>query len=225
MGQKVNPISFRLVLNKAWRSKWFSDRDYSLLLAQDIMLRREINKKLGRNVGIDSIEIERNPREIVINIHTAKPGLIIGRSGQGVNQLKEHLEKGLQTVTLPILSAKTDAKKKVLTSKIKLNIIEVRGPEMHASLIAQTIAAQLEKRVSYRRAVKMAMEKAKQHREVSGIKIKVAGRLGGVEIARREKFLDGSIPLSALRSQIDYAQTDALTTFGTIGIKIWVYKK
>jgi len=225
MGQKVNPISFRLVTNKNWRSKWFSERDYALLLAQDITLRKAIDAKLGRNAGVNHIEIERNPQEIVVNIHTAKPGIIIGRSGQGVIDLKSYIEKSLEKIVMPIVANLSAEKKKAITKKIKINIIEIRNPEANANLIAQTVASQLEKRVAYRRAVKMAIEKAKQHREVKGIKINVAGRLGGAEIARGEKFLDGSIPLGDLRSNVDYAFTNAFTTYGTIGIKVWVYKK
>ena len=225
MGQKVNPISFRLVTNKNWRSKWFSERDYALLLAQDITLRKAIDAKLGRNAGVNHIEIERNPQEIVVNIHTAKPGIIIGRSGQGVIDLKNYIEKSLEKIVMPIVANLSAEKKKAITKKIKINIIEIRNPEANANLIAQTVASQLEKRVAYRRAVKMAIEKAKQHREVKGIKINVAGRLGGAEIARGEKFLDGSIPLGDLRSNVDYAFTNAFTTYGTIGIKVWVYKK
>ena len=225
MGQKVNPISFRLVINKNWRSKWFSERDYAMLLAQDITLRGAINKKLGRNVGINFVDIERNQQEVVINIHTAKPGLIIGRSGQGVNELKVYLEKEVNKIDYPIYIKNKLKDSSTNTRKIKVNIIEIRNPESCASLIAQNIAQQLEKRVAYRRAVKMAIDKAKQQKDVKGVKIKVAGRLGGVEIARREKFLNGSIPLSALRSNVDYSFTNAFTTFGTIGIKVWVYKK
>ena len=225
MGQKVNPTSFRLIIKKNWRSKWISLKNYPLFLAQDIIIRDKINKKLGANAGINYIEIERNSQEIVINIYTAKPGIIIGRSGQGVNQLKDYLEKEMSKIRRPVYSKDIISNKKEQASKIKINIIEVKNPETNANLIIQTIATQLEKRVAYRRAIKMAIEKAKQHREVKGVKIAVAGRLGGVEIARREKFSNGSIPLSALRSDIDYAFGNAFTTYGTIGIKAWVYKK
>lgn len=225
MGQKVNPNSFRMSIKKNWSSKWFNAKNYAIFLAQDITLRNAIKNKLGSNAGVSHVEIERNSQETTINIHTAKPGLIIGRSGQGVNQLKDFLLKQLAKTKLPTNGTKKSIDQKDLISKIKVNIIEVKNPEISANLIAQNIATQLAKRVAYRRAVKMAIEKTKAHREVKGIKINVSGRLGGVEIARREKFINGSIPLSSLRSDIDYAQTDAFTTYGTIGIKVWVYKK
>jgi len=223
MGQKVNPISFRLSVKKNWRSKWFNDKKYPLLVAQDIIIRKAISKKLGRNAGINLIEIERNPQETTINIHTSKPGIIIGRSGQGVNELKDSIIKEIQKSKFSLLGIH-DQKYLDFTTKIKINIIEVRNPETCSALIAQNIASQLEKRIAYRRAIKMAIEKAMQNKEVKGIKVGVAGRLGGVEIARREKFSKGSIPLSTFRSNIDYTQLDAFTTFGTIGIKVWVYK-
>ena len=223
MGQKVNPISFRLAVKKNWRSKWFNDKKYPLLVAQDIIIRKAINSKLGRNAGVNLIEIERNPQETIINIYTSKPGIIIGRSGQGINDLKAEIERQIQKTKFSLLGIHD--KKIEQIGKIKINIMEVRNPESNATLIAQNIASQLEKRVAYRRAIKMAIDKAMQDRDVKGIKIGVAGRLGGVEIARREKFSQGSIPLSAFRSNIDYVQLDAFTTYGTIGIKVWVYKK
>lgn len=225
MGQKVNPNSFRMAIKKNWHSKWFSKNNYALFLAQDIAIRRAIINKLGSNVGVNNVEIERNSQETTISIYTAKPGLIIGRSGQGVNQLKEFLLKELAKAKLPNTYKKEKIAPKDLMPKIKINIIEIKNPEICAKLIAENVSYQLAKRIAYRRAVKMAIEKARGYREVKGIKINVSGRLGGVEIARREKFIDGSIPLAALRSDIDYAQVDAFTTYGTIGVKVWVYKK
>ncbi|OGD65456.1 30S ribosomal protein S3 [Candidatus Berkelbacteria bacterium RIFCSPHIGHO2_12_FULL_36_9] len=225
MGQKVNPISFRLINNKEWRSKWFSQREYADLLAEDIELRKGISEKLGRSGGVNKVEIERGNQETTINIHTAKPGIIIGRSGQGVNQLKEYLEKRILKTNFPIrgyISENNPAAKKP-NHKIKINIMEIRNPEICASLVAQNICQQLEKRIAYRRAVKMAIEKMKVHKEVKGVKVSVAGRLGGAEIARKEKFSDGSIPLGTFRSQIDYAHHDAFTTYGVIGVKVWIY--
>lgn len=225
MGQKVNPVSFRLMVNKNWRSKWFSERNYATILAQDLSIRKTIKLKLGRTAGINVVEIERNAQELVVNIHTAKPGILIGRSGQGITDLKDLILKNLNKIYVSPISINKKPAKKEPATKIKINVIEVKNPDMCANLVAQNIATQLEKRVSYRRAVKMSIEKILHHREVKGVKVNVSGRLGGVDIARREKFIDGSIPLGTLRSLIDYAQVDAYTTFGTIGIKVWIYKK
>lgn len=224
MGQKVNPISFRLPIQKNWQSKWINTKNFAFFLAQDITIRKKIMEKLGTNAGIEKIEIERNPHETTIDIYTAKPGVIIGRSGQGVNNLTDFLSKEINKIKIKNFAFKSLSKKD-MSNKIKINIIEVKNPEASAVLIAQTIAQRLEKRVAYRRAVKMAIEKAMQNKEVKGIKIAVSGRLGGVEIARQEKFIEGSIPLSTLRSKIDYAFVNAFTTYGTIGIKVWVYRK
>lgn len=228
MGQKVNPISFRLVVNKNWRSKWFNEKNYRENLLGDISIRRAISKKLGRASAIDFVEILRDQQQIAINIYTARPGIIIGRSGQGINDLSTFILKSLQKdrKEWSYGTARVQEENSTKNSKLKLkiNIMEVRNPESHANLIAQNVASQLEKRVAYRRAVKMSLEKAMQIKEVKGIKIGVAGRLGGVEIARREKFSRGSIPLSTLRANVDFAHQDAFTTYGTIGVKVWVYK-
>lgn len=229
MGQKVSPISFRLVINKDWRSKWFGQKNYREFLLEDLGLRKAIVKKLGRTAGINLIEIQRDAQQIIINIHTARPGIIIGRSGQGINELSEYLTQSLQKTksnwSFSIRSSQINKSGKSPNNKIKINIIEVRNPEIQANLVAQNIAQQLEKRVAYRRTVKMAIEKVMQNKEVKGVKVGVAGRLGGVEIARKEKFSQGSIPLATLRSEIDYAHQDAFTTYGVIGVKVWIYKR
>ncbi|MFA6082050.1 MAG: 30S ribosomal protein S3 [Patescibacteria group bacterium] len=202
MGHKVNPLSFRLPLNHKWQSIWFSDKNYAELLHADIKIRNLITKKY-RNSGVDSVNIARGTNEIIITISTAKPGLIIGRSGSGVNDLKASLEK-------------------IVSGKMRLNIEEIKKPDLKANLIAQSIVNQIERRVSYRRAMKQAVEKSIVA-GAKGIKIMVSGRLNGAEIARSEKLVQGPVTLATLRSDIDYACVPANTTFGVIGVKVWIY--
>jgi len=228
VGQKVNPISFRLIERKDWRSRWFEQKNYPLLLAEDIVLRKTLSKELGRTGGIDRVEIQRDAQEITITIYTSKPGIIIGRSGQGIDQLRKKLEKeivrfrNLNKNLFPGL--KKSKSTKALGQKLKINIIEIGTPELCANLMAQHLASQLEKRVAYRRAVNQALAKIME-KGAKGVKIVVSGRLGGVEIARREKFSQGSIPLGTIKTEVDYAQVDAFTTYGVIGVKVWIYKK
>lgn len=227
MGQKVNPISFRLIEKKDWRSLWFAQKDYPLLLLEDLTLRDAIREKLGKLAGIDRVEIKRDQQEIVIDIQTSKPGIIIGRSGQGIDDLKKFLEKKLlrfRNLNKNIFPRLKKIKSpRDLIPRIKINIIEIRVAELSANLMAQNIATQLEKRIAYRRAVKQTMKKIME-KGAKGIKIAVAGRLGGVEIARKEKFSQGSIPLRKIKADIDYGQIDAFTTYGVIGVKVWIYK-
>lgn len=209
MGQKVNPISFRLPIMKNWNSRWYADRDYAKYLIEDFRLRTAIEKKLGVNSAVDRIDIERNRDTITIRIYTARPGVIIGRSGQGINDLKDHLTNSLY--------------KGQPSGKIKLEIIEIKVPELSASLVAQNVGSQLSRRISFRRAVKQAVEKT-MGKGAKGVKICVSGRLGGAEIARTEKFGAGSVPLGNLRADIDYHIFHARTTFGVIGVKVWIYR-
>lgn len=227
MGHKVNPTSFRLIQDKNWSSKWFSKKDYRLNLLEDMVIRQTVEAQLGRISGISKIEIERDAQQVTINIYSSKPGIIIGRSGQGIEKLTETLNNKLEKAKNAWkwgVAKETDASDKKAKSKMKVNIIEVKSPDSIAALVAQNIAKQLEKRVSHRRAIKMSIERALQDRLVQGIKVAVGGRLNGAEIARSEKFSQGSIPLSAIRSDIDYSSTNAYTTYGTIGIKVWIYK-
>jgi small subunit ribosomal protein S3 len=203
MGQKINPISFRLAVNKAWKSKWFSDKHYKKFLFEDIAIRKEIESSLP-NATIANVIIERNTKEVVVGIHTSKPGLVIGRSGEGVNKLRATLNK--------ILSP----------TRAKINIFEIKNPESNAKLVAENIAQQLGKRIAFRRAIKQAVSKAEG--KVQGMKIKVSGRLNGAEIARTERYGFGPMPAQNLRADIDYAQTDAHTTYGVIGVKVWIYR-
>lgn len=202
MGRKVSPISFRIKFNESWRSRWFADKNYSQNLIEDIKIRQKIGQIL-KNAAIGKIEIERDSAQVAINIHTARPGVIIGRKGVGTTDLKAKLQK-------------------LSVTRLSINILEIKNPEANASLIGQNIAYQLENRVAFRRAMKQAVEKAMQA-GAKGIKVVVAGRLGGAEIARSEKLIEGLVPLSVLKSKIDYALTEAFTAYGVIGIKVWIY--
>lgn len=203
MGQKTHPIGFRLGVNKTWSSKWFSVRDYVKFLHEDLRLRDFLKRKV-RHAGISKIEIERVANKAKINIHTARPGIVIGKKGTGIDLLRNEAQK-------------------LSKSEVFLNILEVRKAEADAQLIAENIADQLEKRVAFRRAMKKSMSQAFKF-GVKGIKIQCAGRLGGAEIARTERYAEGSVPLHTLRADIDYGTAEAYTTYGQIGIKVWVYK-
>jgi len=200
----VHPTGFRLGVVKGWQSRWYAERDYKDLLAEDFMLRKTIQKELA-NAAISRIEIERAAaNQVSVTIHTAKPGIVIGKSGEKVDRLRTMLE------------AKTK-------KRVRLNIVEIRQPELDAYLVGRSIAEQLEKRVSFRRAMKQAVQKT-MRANAKGIRVIVGGRLGGAEIARSEKEVEGKIPLHTLRADIDYGLTEAHTTFGVIGIKVWIYK-
>ncbi len=204
MGQKVHPYGFRLGYNKTWTSNWYAKKGYSEQLIEDMILRKHILKTLA-HAGISKVEIESSANRVRINIHTARPGIIIGKKGLEVDRLKEELQK--------VTSGK----------QVNLNIKEVRRAELDANLIAQNIALQLEKRVSFRRAMKKSVVSALRF-GAKGIKIRVSGRLGGAEIARSEWCREGRVPLHTLRADIDYGTAISHTTFGIIGVKAWVYK-
>ena len=204
MGQKVHPTGFRLGVVKGWQSRWFAERDYKDVYAEDVLIRQAINKELF-NASVSRIEIERAAaNQVSVTIHTAKPGIVIGKSGEKVDKLRAMLE------------AKTK-------KRVRLNIMEIRQPELDAYLVGRSVAEQLEKRVSFRRAMKQAVQKS-MRANAKGIKIICGGRLGGAEIARSEKEVEGKIPLHTLRADIDYGLAEAHTTFGVIGIKVWIYK-
>ncbi len=205
MGRKVHPFGFRLGYIKDWRSKWYaSDRKaYTDQLAEDRQVRKLIAKEVG-HAGISDVRIERFPKQVTIYIHTAKPGIIIGRKGASVNQLRKHLEDLTQ-------------------KKIKLEVLEVDKPESDAVLVAESIANQLEKRISHKRAMKQAMTRAMRG-GAQGIKITAGGRLAGSEMARRELVKEGRVPLNTMRADIDFARREASTTYGKIGIKVWIYR-
>ena len=203
MGQKTHPIGFRIGVNKTWSSRWFTVRDYTKFLHDDLKIRKFLAEKLLHG-GVSKIEIERVAGKVKINIHSARPGVIIGKKGAGIDQLRAEVQK-------------------LTKSEVFLNIIEVRKAEADAQLISANIADQLQKRVAFRRAMKKAMSQAFKF-GVAGIKIQCAGRLGGSEIARTERYAEGSVPLHTLRADIDYGFSEALTTYGQIGVKVWVYK-
>ena len=202
MGQKVNPIGFRLGITRTWDSRWFAKKDYARLLHEDIKLRRYLKEKLF-SAGIARIEIERAANKVKINVHTARPGIVIGKKGAGVETLKADVQK-------------------LSKNEVFLNIVEVKKPEANATLIAENVASQLEKRVAFRRAMKKCMTSAFKQ-GIRGIKIRVSGRLGGSEIARTEWYSEDSVPLHTLRANIDYGTAEARTTYGVIGVKAWVY--
>lgn len=206
MGKKINPRIFRMGLSEKWRSRWFSGRDFSQLLQQDITVRRYLNREL-RDAGIDRVEIERSRGEITINISAAKPGFIIGRAGSGIEELKKKLQNKFLGKNI----------------KLNLNVTEVSVPSLSASVIVEAIRADIEKRIPFRRVMKQNIDKVMKAGG-KGVKIVVSGRLNGAEIARREKLVEGSVPLQTLRANIDYSRGAAQTVYGAIGIKVWVYK-
>ncbi|MBI5621857.1 30S ribosomal protein S3 [Candidatus Falkowbacteria bacterium] len=208
MGQKVNPTAFRLGVTTSWNSKWFAGKkDYAVRLREDITIRKFLQTEL-RQAAVDSVEIERTPKNLVINIKSGKPGVIIGRGGQGVEELKKKIK------------AKFFGNKKVA---IQLNIKEVDKPALSARIVMMDIIFDLEKRIPFRRAVKSAVGRV-ERAGAQGIKVIVGGRLNGAEIARQEMFSAGALPLHTLRANIDYARGAARTIYGAIGVKVWIYK-
>lgn len=203
MGQKVNPIGLRLGINKLWDSRWFAKKDYATNLHQDIEIRRFVQKNLGQ-AGISRIIIERLAKKARLTIHTARPGVLIGKKGADIDKLRKKLSD-------------------IANTEVTVNLVEVRKPEIDAKLIAENIAQQIERRVSFRRAMKRAMQSALRLGAL-GIRVNCSGRLGGAEIARMEWYREGRVPLHTLRSDVDYSLVEAKTTYGIIGIKVWVYK-
>ncbi|WZL77448.1 30S ribosomal protein S3 [Eubacteriales bacterium mix99] len=204
MGQKVNPHGLRVGIIKDWDARWYASRkDFADNLIEDVQLRNMLKKKLF-HAGISKIEIERAANRVKVNIFTAKPGIVIGRGGTGVDALKKEIEKFTKKTTI-------------------LNIVEVKYPDLDAQLVAENIAAQLERRISFRRAMKQTMQRTMKA-GAKGIKTMVSGRLGGTDIARKEGYHEGTIPLQTLRADIDYGFAEAKTTYGGIGVKVWIYK-
>ena len=203
MGQKVSPIGFRIGIIRDWDARWFASKNYKELLHEDLAVRDYLQKKL-EGTSLSRIEIERAASNLRINIHTAKPGMVIGRGGTGVEELRKQLE------------AMTE-------KKVHLNIIEIKKPELDAFLVAESIASQLERRIAFRRAMKQAVFRTMRN-GAKGIKIACSGRLGGSEMARNESYHEGTVPLQTMRADIDYGFTEARTTYGRIGVKVWIYK-
>src|SRR6201999_2042556 len=203
MGQKVHPESMRVGYIHDWKSNWFTERDFSDYLAEDVRIRDHINNKLA-HAGLSDITIRKDANEVEVNIHTARPGIVIGKSGSEVDALRKDLHK--------------------ITGKpVKVNILEIKRPELDAKLVAQSIAEQLQNRVAFRRAMKRALTSAMRS-GAKGVKVQVSGRLGGAEMARTEGYSDGRVPLHTLRADIDYGFHEARTTFGRIGVKCWINK-
>ncbi len=203
MGQKVHPYGFRLGFNKTWRSRWFADKEYAKLLHEDLALRKTLKKRFA-HAGVSKIDIERAANKLKIDIHTSRPGIIIGRKGTEVDKLKSEIQKRTNR-------------------EVFINIQEIQKPELDAQLIAESVGMQLEKRVAFRRAMRKAVESALRV-GARGIKVRVSGRLNGAEIARSEWYLHGQLPLQTLRADIDYGFAQAFTTYGCIGVKVWLYK-
>ena len=203
MGQKVNPYGIRLGINKTWSSRWFSKNEYTKLLHQDLKIKQYVEKKL-KNASISKINIERAAKKLRLSIYSSRPGIIIGKKGADIESLKNDLSK-------------------MSNLEVFLDIKEVRKPEVEARLVAENIASQLEKRISFRRAMKKAVQSA-MRLGAKGVKVVCSGRLGGAEIARTEKYHEGSVPLHTLRGDIDYATAEAETTYGICGIKVWINK-
>ena len=203
MGQKVNPHGIRLGIVKTWDAKWYADKDYAENLHEDIKIRAYLKDSL-KIAGVSRIETERSKNRLKLTIHTAKPGMVIGRGGSGIEQIKEGL-------------------KKYTEKHVDINIAEIKQPDMDSTLVAENIAGQLERRIAFRRAMKQAVGRT-MRMGAKGIKIMVSGRLGGAEIARKESYREGSIPLHTLRADIDYGTAEAHTTYGRIGIKVWIFK-
>jgi len=204
MGRKVHPIGFRLGINKPWLGRWYAEgSDYTEQLHQDLRIRELVMKEAGR-AGVSNVEVERYPGKVKVTLHTAKPGVLIGRKGESVKVLRQ----GLEALT---------------GKKVDLDVKEIKSPDTDAFLVAENIADQLERRISYRRAMKRAIQQAMNH-GAEGIKVSVSGRLSGAEMARRVTLREGRVPLQTLRADIDFARTEATTTYGQIGVKVWIYR-
>lgn len=203
MGQKVHPTGFRLGIYRNWDARWYADKEYTKLLHEDLAMRRLVGSRL-RNAGVARIETERSANQLTVIIQTAKPGIVIGKQGASVDALRDELER---------ISGK----------KVRVTIHEIKQPDLDAKLVAENVAAQLEKRIAFRRAIKQTLLRC-MRAGAKGVKIEVSGRLGGAEMSRREWDSDGRVPLHTLRANIDYGQTEARTTFGRIGVTCWLYK-
>jgi small subunit ribosomal protein S3 len=203
VGQKTNPIGLRLGIIKTWNSNWFDEKNFADKLHEDLYLRRYLSSRL-KGAGVAKVQVDRTPRQVVLTIHTARPGIVIGRKGVEVDKLKAELRQ-------------------ITQKDVQVNIIEIKRPELEAALVADTVARQLEGRVSFRRAMKKAIQTTRRM-GAEGVKVICSGRLGGAEMSRTEGYKDGRIPLHTLRADIDYALAVARTTYGAIGVKVWICK-
>jgi len=203
VGQKVSPIGFRIGVIRDWDARWFADKNYNQLLHEDLEIRNHIENKLP-GAGVSRVEVERAANNVKLNIHTSKPGMVIGRGGAGVEELRKNLEK-------------------ISNKKLHINIVEIKTPELDAYLVAENVALQLARRVAFRRAMKQAVFRSIRA-GAKGIKIICSGRLGGAEMARNESYMEGTVPLQTLRADIDYGFCEANTMYGQLGVKVWIYK-
>jgi small subunit ribosomal protein S3 len=203
VGQKVSPVGLRIGIIRDWESKWYADKDFGTLLMEDVKIRDYLKNKL-KEAAVSHIEIERAANRVNVTIHTAKPGMVIGKGGAEVEVIRNHLAK-------------------MTGKKVHINIAEIKNPELDAILVAESIAQQLERRISFRRAMKQAIQRTIRA-GAKGIKTSVSGRLGGAEIARTEGYSEGTVPLHTLRADIDYGTAEAHTTYGRIGVKVWIYR-
>jgi small subunit ribosomal protein S3 len=203
MGQKVHPVGFRVGITKGWEARWYADNDYGRFLAEDIKIRKHIKARLS-SAGVSKVLIERAANKVKVFVHAAKPGIILGKRATGLDAVRSELSR-------------------LINTDVYVNVIEVRKSATDAVLVAENIAAQLEKRVSFRRAMKKALTQA-QRNGAKGIKVMCSGRLGGAEMSRRESYLEGSVPLHTLRADVDYGLATAMTTYGVIGVKVWIFK-
>lgn len=206
MGQKISPTSLRVGIHKDWKSRWFSARQYQHFLKEDMAIRAFLQRKL-RGMSVDRITIERSPDLLTVTIATARPGLIIGRAGTGIEDIKKAVRRMIKRKTA-----------------VRMDIVEVKSPESSAAIMAESMAEQIEKRIQYRRLLKQSLAKIMANRSVKGAKVTLSGRLDGNEIARVEHLEEGSLPLATLRADIDFAKATAYTTYGTVGVKVWIYK-
>lgn len=206
MGQKVNPVGLRLGINKTWDSRWFSQRDFAKNLNEDLNVRKFVVKKYGE-AGVAKVEIERAAKQLTVKLYAAKPGKIIGKQGKGIETIRDEIRAVLKSPD----------------RAVKVDVFEIKNPDINSQLAAISVAQQLEKRVSFRRAMRKVMQQAMKA-GAKGIKVRVAGRLNGAEMARTEWYMEGRVPLHTLRADIDYGTAEALTTYGLIGVKVWIFK-
>jgi len=217
MGQKISPISFRIVITKDWKSRWFSVKQYKEFLKEDLAIRALLQRKL-KGMSVDRVTIERSPDTLAVVITTARPGLIIGRAGTGIEELKKIVQRMVKR------PAQASGSSKTRKAAVKLDVQEIKNPETSAAIMAESMIEQVEKRIQYRRILKQTLAKIVANRGVKGAKVLLTGRLDGNEIARTEHLEEGSLPLQTLRADIDFARATAFTTFGTVGAKVWIYK-
>jgi len=227
MSHKVHPIGYRLGINATWSSRWFDSKNYQQKLREDTEIRNLLVKKL-RGAGLEKVEIERTANKLSVVIRTSRPGLIIGRAGTGTEILSKDIERVLRNAQVPtgaqLVRRNTGKVRDGRIPELRLEVQEIRNPESYASLVGLSVAEQLERRMPFRRVMKRTMERIMANKEVKGARIAIAGRLGGTEMARREWMQEGRLPRITLRSDIDFSLQEAYTKYGTIGIKVWIYK-